>query len=167
MSLSMHVGTIINSLVRQLLIRGNGRDGEALHFGLDLRMSHYIENKSFNVSRGLHLLYHCRAGYRYVDVFSGVTDSPRSNIKSVSEWNHECSHDDCWRDIRTFHDVYMDMANEINRQMIAFGLSEVAPADMHECNSFHPYDEVFGWVPVRVSKDPRCEISYRKLIQLL
>lgn len=163
--LSIRIDRIAYQIVEDILL-GNGRENEALYLNFDVRLSYYDNGRTYDQSRGLHLLYHVLPGMRYVNVFSGVTRSPFGKLSEVrKELKHEVSHDSCWRDVRIFSDTYFEMANCINEERKKQGLSEVAPKDMSEHNSFR--QKLFEWVPVKVSKDPNDSHNYRKLVKLL
>ncbi len=164
--LSMKIESLVAALVRHELV-GKGRENEALYFNFDLRMGSYTDGESYNQSRGLHLLYQVNPGYSYITVFSGITPSPFDKIKDVKEWKHECTHDSCWRDIQVFSQVYFEMAKQINEARVQDGLPEIAPAEMHEHNSFPLFNQTYLWVPVRITKDPNDAHNYRKLVEVL
>lgn len=161
--LTMKIDRMVAGLVRQELIEAKGKDGKALHFHFDLRMSYFTDDKSYDTSRALHLLYHLPYGYNSVDVFSAVLDSPFDGIRKVENWKHECSHDSCWRDVDVFPRVYFEMATKINEKLVEKGLEEVAPKEMHEFNSFALFGQVYDWVPVEVQRSQ----EYRKEIKIL
>lgn len=171
--LNIKIETVVNQIVRQELVEKNrgplpdGAENIGLYMNFDCRLSHYTNEKTYNESCGLHLLYHCIPGGSVITVFSGVTDSPFDSIKTVKHWKHECSHDSCWRDIGVFSNVYFDMARKINEAMLAHGLKDIAPKDMHENNSFNGFDKVFSWVKVNVSVDKADKNRYRKVLELL
>jgi len=162
--LKIDVRNVVNALVEQEL-RGKGRQDSALYIHLDLRMSHHTNNKSYDQSRGLHLLYYCLPQMSYITVFSGVTDSPFSKVREVKEWKHACTHDSCWRDVNTFSQVYFDMAANINAMLKKEKKEEIAPKDMHEWHNFH--SGLYTWVPVKVTKDPTDDRNYRKLVEVM
>lgn len=165
--LSMRIDSLVASLVRHELV-GKGREDEALYINFDLRLSsHTNEGDSYNQSRGLHLLYHVNPGYSYITVFSGITPSPFGKAKDVEKWKHECTHDSCWRDIQVFSQLFFEMAKQINAERVEDGLPEIAPAHMHEHNSFPLFDKMYDWKRVRITKDPNDSNSYRKLVELL
>jgi hypothetical protein len=163
--LKIDVRNVVHAIVEQELIR-KGREGEALYVNFDLRMSHHTNNKSYDQSRGLHLLYQVNPGYTYVSVFSAVTDSPFATIREVEEWKHEVTHDSCWRDTNVFSQVYFDMAEKINAAMKADKRKPIAPKDMHEWHNLGRAG-LFQWVKVNITKDPNDDRNYRKLVEVL
>lgn len=165
--LEMKIETLVAAIVRQEL-RGKGREGEALYFHFDLGMGYYTDDQSYKARKGLHLLYYLTPDSgSYITVFSAVTDSPFTKIGEIKKWKHECTHDTCWRDIGVFSQVYFAMAEEINAMLKQDGLEEVAPKDMSEHNSFPIFNDLaYSWKKVRVSKDPNCESSYRKMVEV-
>ncbi len=167
--LKIDVRNVVHAIVEQEL-SGKGRDTEALYLNFDLRMSQHLpegfDGKSYDESRGLHLLYQVNPGFSYINVFSGVTDSPFARIRDVAEWKHECTHDSCWRDINTFSQVYFEMAECINAARKADGFPPVAPANMHEWHSIGRAG-LFQWVKANVRKDPNCERNYRRIVEVL
>lgn len=171
--LQIQVQNVVHAIVEQEL-RGKGREDSALYIHLDLRMSHHTDDKSYDQSRGLHMLYYCLPHMNYISVFSSVTDSPFTGLRDVKEWKHECSHDSCWRDVNTYSQVYFKMAEDINSEIkqdwekkhpgrIA---PQVAPKDMHEWHSFGR-SGLYMWVPVKVRKDPKDTNNYRKLVEVV
>ena len=161
-SISLH--QVVNDMVEHHLLNEDGRDNEALHFHLDLRMSYYRANMDHAVSRGLHLLYHCPKGFRSVSVFSGVTSSPFARIKEVEKWKHEGTHDSCWRQVQTISQLYFEMAEEV---ISHFDKSlKLCANDLHEHNSFAMFGELFEWVPAEVKNDPEDRNNYRRVIVL-
>lgn len=167
--------SVVNKIVEHELV-GKGRDKEALHIHLDLRMSYYGIHEVFNTSRGLHLLYWVPLRFSYISVFSAVTSSPFTKAKEIETlskvkeleatgWKHEITHDSCWREIRTVTDLYFEMAKEI---MTAMGdeAKLLAPVDMSEHNDFALFGSLFDWIPVEISKDPTDPHNYRKIIVL-
>jgi hypothetical protein len=112
------------------------------------------------------MLYHLRPERTYITVFSGITDSPFAHPKEVKEWKHETTHDTCWRDIRTFSDIYFQMADEVNHKIKKDGYEEVAPARMSEHNYFLVGGDLYNWLPVKVTIDPQDEYNYRRLVEL-
>lgn len=167
--LSMKIDVLVSAMVRKLLIEPGGRNNEALHIHLDCSMSqHYnVGSNAYNSRCGLHLLYWLPVDRTYVSVFSAVTDSPFTKVKDVEKWVHEATHDTCWRDIRTFSNVYFDMAKKINSAIEADGFKPCAPADMQENNCFALFGPMFDWLPVKVIKDEDDLHGYRRLVELL
>lgn len=161
----MNIETFANAVVAQELV-GKGREDEALCFQFRLNLSHYHDGMQFRSGRGLILLYHLMPGYSYVTVFSGVSPSSFTDIKEV-EFFHEVTHDSCWRNIGAFSKVYFEMAKDVNTQLLAAGLSEIAPRDMSESNFFLLFGKAFTWQKVKVSKDPSDTNNYRKIVQVL
>lgn len=167
--LNIEISKITSAVVEQEL-RGKGREKEALYFHFDLRLSyHHTADKAlkkggniktYNTSRGLHLLYHCNPHSNYITAFSAVVDNPFTN--KIHEWEHECSHDSCWRDIRVFTSTYFAMAEEINTQLHADKIRKVAPIKMQENNSIFGFSRLYSWVPVQVSIDTTDTHNYRK-----
>lgn len=165
--LSMEIRSLVGTLVNQLLVKDNNRQaGRALHFHFDCRMDSYTNEKSYHSSCALHLLYYLRPDMTYVSVFSAVLPSPFDCIGKVDHWEHECTHDSCWRDINVFSNTYFKMADEINSLRLRDDLPEVAPAAMSEHNSFQLFGSVFDWVGVEVKKDPNDDRSYRRIVKL-
>lgn len=170
--LSMRIDSLVAGIVRQILIEGGGKNGQALHFHFDCRMGYYAHvndgSESYSAARGLHLLYYLPEGMTYVSVFSGITDSPFDKVSEVKGWKHESTHDSCWRDdVKAFGQVYFGMAEEINAQLKQDGHPEVAPAAMSEHNSFRLMGPVFDFIPVKVEKDPEDKYNHRRIITLL
>jgi len=164
--LNIKIDSLVGQIVRQELV-GKGRKDEGLYLNFDCRLGNYVGTKTYSQSRGLHLVYHVNPGSSYVTVFSGVTDSPFASIKDVSNWKHESSHDTCWRDIHVFSEIYFDMAQKINEARMSYGLEDIAPAAMHENNSFNGFDKAFSWVKVSVTRDKNDINNYRKVLELL
>lgn len=157
---------VINKIVEQELV-GKGRDGEALHLHLDLRMAYYTKTGGeYDTSRGLHLLYYVPDCASYISVFSAVTLSCFTKVKDVFDWKHEVTHDSCWRDISTINDLYFQMARQVIASLGDKG-KDLAPKDMTEHNSFALFGNLYDWVPVEVKKDYTDPHSYRKSIVLL
>lgn len=166
--LSMRIDSLIANLVRQELSDKDYSSDKALHFHLDLRMSYYQpDGKTYSDSCGLHLLYHSHKGYDSITVFSAVMGSPFARIKEVKEWDHEVTHDSCWRDISVFSRIYFAMAANINSKLLEDGCNEVAPITMSECNNFSTFSDAFNWVNVCITKDPNDSANYRRLIKIL
>lgn len=187
--LNVSIDTITSALVLQLLVDVGGKDNVALHFNFDLSLSYHptgvrkltttkaneetfsFSRSKYGVRQGLHLLYHLKAGYGSVDVFSAITESPFDKCNQVASWKHETSHDSCWANLPLFSTTYFGMANKINAMLKEDGFEEVAPVDMFECNApclFNPRGEtLFNWVPVEVSKDPQDKNNYKKIIKVL
>lgn len=163
--LTMRIDSMIAALVRQEL--KGGKNGEALHIHLDLGVSFHTGHGSYDQRRGLHLLYQVDEGYSYINVFSAVLDSPFAKIGDVKKWKHECTHDTCWRDIQLFSQLYFEMCKLVNEEMVKDGLPEQRPCDMSEHNSFPVFGQMFDWVKVKVSKDPKCERNYHKVVEVL
>lgn len=163
--LSMQIESLINAIVRQEL-RGKGREKEALHFHLDISISHYMDSEHYSERRGLHLLYHLNPSGTYISVFSAVTDSPFTKVDEVTNWKHECTHDSCWANTRAFADLYFDLAGRINDALFEDGLDKIAPKDMTEHNSFYLFGPAFDWVPVEVSKDSTDDRNYRRIVKV-
>ncbi len=161
--LKIDVRNVVHAIVEQELIEKD-RLGRAIHINFDLRMSHHTDRKSYDQSRGLHLLYHRNQNSSFVSVFSAVTDSPFSTIRDVKEWKHECTHDSCWRDVNAFSQVYFDMAECINSVRKKEGLATIAPKDMHEWHSFGRAG-LFKWIPCKVSRD--LQNDYRRLLEVI
>jgi hypothetical protein len=120
----------------------------------------------------LHLLYHVNPNGSYVNVFSRVDSSPFLKVnatKSVGagDWQHECSHDSCWRNISVFSGLYFELAELINKALIADGFSAIAPKDMSEHNSSALFENLYNWVKVQLEKDPMDQYNYRKLVKLI
>lgn len=165
----MSLQTLVNAIVSQELI-GKGRENEGLLFSFDVSLCYYSENgdgDSFDAQRrGLHLLYQVNPNYTYVNVFSAVTERPfDSPLKAT--WNHESSHDSCWRnDVQAFNRLYFDMAEEINQQLVAAGLPRVAPKDMSQHIFPGGSRNLYSWVPCHITKDPADPNRYRKLVTL-
>ncbi len=166
--LNIKIETLVAQIVRQELVNQICRaENLGLYFNFDLRINHNDYPRSYNESRGLHLIYHANPGGSYITVFSGITDSPFAKIKDVDNWRHECSHDSCWRDINVFSATYFDMAAKINEAMVKDLRKEIAPKDMHEYSSFNGFDKAFDWVKCRVKKDETDTNNYRKVLELL
>lgn len=161
----MNIETFVNAVVAQELV-GKGREDEALCFQFRLNLGHYHNGEQFRANRALVLLYYLELGHSYVTVFSGVSQSPFTNIKEM-EFVHETTHDSCWRNIRTFSDVYFAMAKEVNAQLVQAGLKEVAPRDMDESNFFRLFGNAFTWQKVSVKKDPYDKNNHRRVVQIL
>lgn len=160
--LEIKLNSVLEAIVEHELIKKGGRDKEALHFHLDIRLHQNEDTRSC----GLHMLYHVRPGYSYVDVFSGETDSPFGKIDEVKEWKHLASHDSCWRDIKCFSAIYFRMAEEINEVRVRRNLRRVAPKDMYQHNNFAMFGELYRWVPIQISReDPNN--SYCKSVTIL
>jgi hypothetical protein len=162
--LNISIQSVVNQIVRSKLLRNCGAN-IAIAFNFDCRLSYHTDDKSYNQSRGLHLLYHSLG--TYVDVFTSVTDSPFSSIKEVKEWKHIMSHDSCWSDVNVFSNIYFDMANCINNDLAKDGLSAVAPIQMSEHNNFAMFGDLYKWVPVKISKDKNDKNNYRKIVELV
>jgi len=96
--LEMKIERLAEQIVRHHLL-GQGRKKEALYLNFDLRLS----SNRFDQSRGLHLLYHQIPDCASVSVFSAMTLSPFGRIGEITSWEHDVSHDSCWRDIGIFH----------------------------------------------------------------
>src|SRR5690606_30078560 len=111
---------IIESLAKHLLVDAEGRENEALHFNFSLDLSIYSPIR-VSVRKGLHLLYYKKPHSATVSVFSAVVDSPFDGIEKVEEWEHEISHDSCWREITTINNLYFQMAERINNKLLAAG----------------------------------------------
>jgi len=160
----MKVETVVNALVTQLL--STDLYNEAIHFHLDCRLNYFEDGKrNYRTARALHLLYQRHTGSTYISAFSAVLDNPFDKIDKVKDWNHECTHDYCWRSVNCFSAVYFSMAEDINRQLVKAGLSEVAPIDMREFNSFGGISgNVFQLVPVKVELDPTDKNHHRRMI---
>lgn len=158
--LKIELSHIVAKIVQSEL-RGKGREKEALYFNFDIRLSFYTEDKNYDESCGLHLLYHCNPHESYISVFTGVTENSFVKIDKV-EWKHGVTHDSCWRDISTFSDVYFGMANKINKRLIDDDEGKVAPKDM-ALNIFLTKN-LFSWVPVEVHKELD---SYRRIVTIL
>lgn len=163
---SLRFDQLVSTIVNQELV-GKGRDKEVLYINFDCRIAYYTNEKSYNQSRGLHLIYGCRPGYSYVDVFSGVTESPFGSIREVESWKHETSHSSCWRDIKVFSSLYFEMAELINAERAKDGLKPVAPIKMSEHNSFRNHNRLFDWVPAIVETDPLDEYRYKRILKLI
>lgn len=161
--LNMQVKDVVNRLVRSLLV-GQGRKDEALYFNFDIRMSVYMDDKSYDQSRGLHLLYHLSPHNTYMDVFYGITLSPFGKAQDVKEWMHAVSHDSEWRNPNLFSEIYFEMASDINKELSKDGRTRAAPVDMYQHNGFGWGNSFFEWLLVKVDVDK--EDSYRKLITL-
>jgi len=164
--LSIAINRLANKIVEQELLKKGGRTDEALYLNFALRTSVFTKANRYSEMRGLHLLYHMPNGSRSISVFSGITPAACSLIRDVREWKHEISHDSCWRDIRTFSNVYFEMAERINTRLEEDGIEGVAPADMYNDNDFNMMGEVFSFIRVSVSKDISDPMSYRKRIML-
>lgn len=163
--LNMRIDTMLATLVRQLLVDAEGRDKEALYFNLDLRLGYKVGVKqTYNSSRRLHLLYHRRPTSMYVDVFAAATKI-LSKLNDVQKFDHVSTHDACWKDIKIFSKIYLDMVSEINNMLRSDGHSETSPINMQEQHSFH--DLAFIWIPVQVHKDPHDKNNYRKTIAIV
>jgi hypothetical protein len=163
--LTIPIRSLVNQIVRQEL-QHKGRRDEALYLNFDLRMGYYTNARSFEQSRGLHLLYYLPPQMSYITVFSGITASPFDKIQQVKEWKHECTHDSCWADINIFTNTFFEMAGKINEAMEEEGLPMVAPAAMSEHNGFRLFkSSLFEWVKVRVSRD--MTDMYRRSVELL
>jgi hypothetical protein len=161
----MKLDTIVDGLVSQFLINAGGRDGEAMHFHFDISLDNYRNSgKSFHSRKDLQLLYYVRSGCRWVDVFSAITDN---SFGIASTWEHEVYHDSCWRNIRAFNKIYMELSGEVNAQRVEAGLKEMAPNQMSQHVSFRLFNGVFNWVPAKVVKDKEDPLKHRKFIKLL
>lgn len=167
--LNISIQDVVAAIVRQELGRTDRDENKALYFNFDCSLSHYTEETQYSQRMGLHLLYHCTPGYRYITVFSATTESGLAKLNEVKEWKHECTHDSCWQNINIFSQICFDMARDINEALVADGLKEMAPIDMHEYNSFNMFSgaECYQWVPVRITKDPNDQHNYRKILELL
>lgn len=175
--LEMKLSSVVYQVVRAEL-KGNVKKGpphpavmgNALYFNFDVSLAHHVNNhvvgiKEYRRRKGLHLLYHSPRG-SYVNVFSSVTENSFAKVGEVTNWKHETSHDTCWADIGTFSELYFSMSREINAEMVADGLPEVAPIEMHQFNSFRLFTEgLFQWIPVEV-KNVVGE-DYRKTVTIL
>lgn len=164
--LQIKLERVANQIVQSELLNKGGRQDEALYLHFDLRMGYFTNDESYDESRGLHLLYHVRLGGSYVDVFSAVTDSPFDKIESIKEWKHEASHDTCWRDVSCFSIIYFEMAKAINNGLKKNGRKEVAPERMSEHSGFGLFDDLYEWVPIRITKKDPSD-SYRKTVEVL
>lgn len=163
--LNMNIENLVNSLVNQELV-GKGREHEAIHFQFDLSLNYYTNNKSYTERQGLHLLYHCKAHFRNITAFSALTESAFSNVKDIKEWIFQGSHDSCWRNLGIFSNAYFGMAARLNAQLSQDGLKNIAPKDMDQHNIFPLFsNQVFDWIPVRVTKDETDPIRHRRFIQ--
>lgn len=169
----MNLDNLVHSLVSYEL-DGKGREREALYFNFDLRM-HFFQRdansrvKEFGSSRGLHLLYHQFPGHRTITVFTAITKSCFAPLQDVPKWKHVASHDECWKyDNRSFHEVYMEMADEINQEMLDAGYKDVAPNDMSQNCYFAGLGSrpPFQWVPAAITKDPEDKNNYRRLVEV-
>lgn len=163
--LKIDVRNVVHAIVEQELIEKD-RLERALYINFDLRMSHHTNSRSFDQSRGLHLLYHRNSNSSFVSVFSAVTDSPFATIRDVKEWKHECTHDSCWRDVNTFSQVYFDMANQINDALKEAKLEPIPPAHMHEWHNFGR-GGLFQVLEVKVTKDPNDDRNYRRKVEVV
>lgn len=161
--LQMKVKNVVAGIARQE-VQQSGRENQALYFNFDVRLSCYTDDESYDESCGLHLLYHSKPGFTYVDVFSAVTENCFAGIREVEDWKHESSHDSCWRDIQVFSQVYFGMAERINQQLKEDGLSRVAPCNMSQNIWFQ--DSAFRWIPVEIEKDRDDDRNYRKLVKV-
>lgn len=166
--LTIEVGSIVNNLVEQLLVKPRGNE-KVLHFGFKCVLAYYEHTnhggRSYDSHCGLHVLYHLKPQRTYVDVFSAITDLS-TKIHDVKDWRHEASHDSCWRDIAAFNKAYFDLAENVNEKLEADGHERVAPMHMSEHNGPQLFGPVFSWVNATVTKDPACDRSYRKLITI-
>lgn len=165
--LSMKIDHLIAAIVKQELV-GKGRSNEAMHFHLDVSLSHYIDSVSYNERRGIHLLYHLNPDYASITVFAAMTSSPFTKVSEMKpeQWQHEVTHDSCWRNINIFSQTYFGMACEINRQLKDDGHNEIAPREMEENISFGLFGPVYNWVGVKITKDPIDSHNYRRLVTL-
>jgi hypothetical protein len=145
--------SLVQTIVRSQFPK-NAREGEALHIGFDVRLGDYSDDLENSLSAGVHLIYHCRFG-NYITVFSGVTDRPFDDYKSIEAWTHEVTHDSCWRDIQIIDRVYFSFADELNRLRLEAGLNRKAPKEFNQFVDFLHMDSMFAWVPVEVTKDRR------------
>jgi hypothetical protein len=166
--LSIKIQTVADAIVRQFLLDPGGRDNEALHIAIDASISDYEGNESFSDRRGLHLLYYLPKGYASVTVFSAITRSPFTKPWEVGgmQWEHETTHDSCWRDVRVFSELYFDMCQCINDDRANAGLEAKAPALMTENNHFRLFGNLFDWIPVEVSTDPNDKNNYQRLVKV-
>lgn len=162
--LQINVSNVAEAIVEHELFPRSSTT-TALHLNFDLRISYHIGNRSYDSRRGLHLLYYVPPQMSYVSLFSGVTASPLSKLHQVERWRHEITHDSEWRRANIFSQTYFGMAEEINAALVKDNKPPVAPRDMHEWHSFGR-SGLFQWVPVKVTKDPQDENSYRRIIQL-
>ena len=162
--LSMNVSGLVDALVKQELLDKHVKD-KAMHFHFDVGMSYYTNGGSFNARRGLHMLYHSKLGYGSVSVFSAVTPSPFVRVGEVDGWDHDTTHDSCWRGVTTYSRVYFDMAQEVNSKIEEAGLAPIAPAMMTEHNTL--FGPVYDWVAVEVSLDPKDRYQHRRLVKVL
>ena len=164
--LSMSVSGIVDALVEQELVRKGGND-KALHFHFDLGLAHYTRSETYTARRGLHMLYHLRPGYGSVSVFSAVTHSPFVKVRAVDGWDHDTTHESCWRGVTTYSKVYFDMAQEVNSKIEEAGLAPIAPIMMTEHNTFSLFGPVYDWVDVEVTLDPKDRYQHRRIVKVL
>ena len=163
----IRLNNVVEKIVENELIEKGGKEGEALHFHFDVKLSYIGKvGKEYRQSRGLHLLYHIFPGSAYVNVFSGVTDSPFGKRWEVKEWEHEASHDSCWRSVSIFSNLYFEMANLINAARIKDRYKKIAPIKMNQYVNFCLFDALYRWVPVEIVR-PDPNDSYKKAVKLL
>lgn len=167
----MPLDALCNQIVSSLLPE-QARENEAVYISFDVRMQDYaVPSPSVGFSAGLHLIYHCRPHSNYITVFSAVTESPFAKLKEIpaDQWQHESSHDSCWRDVSIFNSTFFEMATDLNELRTKKGLPTLPPKDFSTFVSFRPFNfnKLYEWVRVEVERDPNDLRNYKRTLKLL
>lgn len=160
--LQTNVSRVVEALVDEKLIRSeNVFVDRGLHFRFFCKTSYGVATVDYSATCYLNLMYHRVPGSNVISVFSAVTLGRDEEIK----WNHEVSHDSCWRsDNQSFNKVYFDLAKKVNGQIIASGSRQVAPIKMHNECIFDFLFDLCKFVLVEVNKDSTDEHNYRRIL---
>jgi hypothetical protein len=168
MLLQMSVQSLVNAIVEQELV-GKGRPDQGLYFAFDVGLTLYRGDDGECIDakrRSLHLLYQANPEQTYIHVFSSTTDSPFSKpTDSDVIWQHEGSHDSCWRTCNAIDSLYFEMAEEINATLPA--KQRRSPADMTQFVNPQLFRGLFRWLPCKVERDNTDTRGYRRTLTLL
>ncbi len=108
---------------------GAFQEQEGLIFFFDMSLTVYKDQKT----------YRRRSNYCFViagksvwfSLVKGLVPS-LDELNNITTWENTSNHDSCWRSdgLRPISRVYFEFAEQINKEMVADGLPEVAPVNM-------------------------------------
>lgn len=150
----MRLTDLIPYLVEELT---PGDRNKALRLNFDVRLGWYKDNKTYNHSADIELLFRRDCGH--FDVFSRTDPE--------GEWRHTSSHDSEWKTdgLRDIDSLYFKMARETIDEV---GDDKLAPKDLSMTVWFRGWTQKwYEIVDVEVSKDPSDFHGYKKIVKIL
>lgn len=151
----MNVDTVVSELKESLLPRAQINE-KALYVCLDLRLRHYrhvSEGFEFGASTFVHfVLYSPYGSSTHTFIAQG---DPYADL-SLLAWENTSNHDSCWRTDgvgKPLHEIFMDLANEVNRQVHEAGFPTVAPVEIKQHCAFR-MSNPWSLIDVEVKRDP-------------